>query len=324
MHPRLIEIPFINLTIWSFGPMMALGFLVGLALANSLAKRAGLDPAVIMNVTLYSLVIGVIGARAFFVVHHFQLFRGDLAAVFAIWRGGLEFVGGVIPVIIFLFFYMRRHNLPFRKYLDILAIGLMMGLAFGRIGCFLNGCCFGKPADLPWAIRFPYSSYAYISQINPDPKRDRPEPRLNLPKSDYLSFFDQNGKWYPRPLDQLSDAQKHEVTKGRYRCLPIHPTQLYSVANALIISAVLYLLWRRGLDRPGHQPRLARPGSITAMAFVLYGVTRFVLEALRDDNPYELARLTISQITSIAMLALGIVLLILLARITPPLQCIRE
>ncbi len=324
MHPRLIEIPFIHLTIWSFGPMMALGFLVGLALANSLAKRAGLDPAVIMNVTLYSLVIGVIGARAFFVVHHFQLFRGDLAAVFAIWRGGLEFVGGVIPVIIFLFFYMRRHNLPFRKYLDILAIGLMMGLAFGRIGCFLNGCCFGKPADLPWAIRFPYSSYAYISQINPDPKRDRPEPRLNLPKSDYLSFFDQNGKWYPRPLDQLSDAQKHEVTKGRYRCLPIHPTQLYSVANALIISAVLYLLWRRGLDRPGHQPRLARPGSITAMAFVLYGVTRFVLEALRDDNPYELARLTISQITSIAMLALGIVLLILLARITPPLQCIRE
>ncbi|UCG49803.1 MAG: prolipoprotein diacylglyceryl transferase [Phycisphaerales bacterium] len=324
MHPRLVEIPFIHFTIWCFGPMMALGFLVGLALANRLARRAGLDPAVIMNVTRYSLIIGVIGARAFFVIHHFDLFRGDLAAVFAIWRGGLEFVGGVIPVIIFLFFYMRRHNLPFRKYLDILAIGLMMGLAFGRLGCFLNGCCFGKPANLPWAVRFPYRSYAYISQINPDPKRDRPEPQLNMPKSEYLSFFDQNGKWYPKPLDQLSDARKHDVTKGRYRCLATHPTQLYSAASALVICAVLYLLWRRGACGPDPKPKLARPGSTTAMAFLLYGVARFVIEALRDDNPYEFARLTISQITSIAMVALGIVLLILLARIGPPLERIRE
>ena len=324
MHPRLVEIPLVNLTIWCFGPMMALGFLIGLALANRLARRARLDQAVIMNVTLYSLVIGVIGARAFFVIHHFDLFRGDLAAIFAVWRGGLEFVGGVIPVIVFLFFYMKRHNLPFRRYLDILAIGLMMGLAFGRMGCFLNGCCFGKPANLPWAIRFPYRSYAYISQINPDLKRDRPEPHLDLPKSEYLSFFDQDGQWYPRPLDQLNDRQKYDVTKGRYRCLAIHPTQLYSAANALVICALLYLLWRRGLDRPGHQPRLARPGSTTAMAFVLYGATRFFLEALRDDNPYEFAHLTISQITSIAMVALGVVLLILLARIRPPVECIRE
>jgi len=316
MYPRLFEIPFLDLTISTFGPMMLVGFLAALFMMRRLSRLAGLDPVMITNAALYSLIIGVVGARAFFVVHYFDQFREEPLNVFATWHGGLEFLGGVIPAIGFLLFYLHHHKLPVRRYLDIMAIGLMMGLAFGRIGCFLNACCFGKPTDLPWGVRFPYGSFVYISQINPDPKRNRMEPHLKLPQAEYVSFYDKHGKWYPKPLEELTGQQRYEVTKGRYRCLGVHPSQLYSSANALLLCGILYFFWRRSLGSTGSDNAstlLGRPGSMVGLMFVLYGLTRFLLEFIRDDNPYELGILTISQILGIAMLVLGVVLLVILS-----------
>ena len=318
MYPRLFEIPFLHLKIGTFGPMMVIGFLAALLLMRRLSRRACLDPAMITNAALYSLIIGVVGARAFFVVHYFEQFREEPLNIFATWHGGLEFLGGLIPAIGFLLFYLHHHKLPVRRYLDIMAIGLMMGLAFGRIGCFLNGCCFGKPTELPWGVRFPYGSFVYISQINPDPARDRSEPHLKLPQDEYLSFRDRHGRWYPKALHELTEQQQYEVTKGRYRCLAVHPTQLYSSANALLLCGILYVFWRKGLEPISSVPvrrRVVRPGSTVALAFVLYGVTRFLLEFVRDDNPYELGVLTISQILGIVMIVLGVVLLVFLGAI---------
>lgn len=315
MYPRLFEIPFLHLTIGTFGPMMVLGFLAALFMMRRLSRRARLDPAMITNAALYSLIIGVVGARAFFVVHYFDQFRGDPLNIFATWHGGLEFLGGVVPATGFLLFYLHHHKLPVRRYLDLMAIGLMMGLAFGRIGCFLNACCFGKPTDLPCAIRFPYGSFVYISQINSDLKRNRPEPHLKLPQAEYLNFYDKHGKWYPKPLEQLTEQQRYEVTKGRYRCLGVHPSQLYSSANALLLCGILYLFWRKSLGSTGSENAsklLGRPGSMVGLMFVLYGLARFLLEFIRDDNPYELGILTISQILGIVMLVLGVVLLVIL------------
>jgi len=311
MHPRLIEIPFVHVTLWGFGLMMVLGFLSALWLVRRLSRRAGLDPETTSNVALYSLIVGVIGARAFFVIHHFDQFRGGILGVFAIWRGGLEFLGGVVPAVGFLLLYLHIRKLPIRRYLDVLAMGLMMGLAFGRLGCFLNGCCFGRPTDLPWALRFPYRSYAYVSQINLDPARDRAEPYLHVPPRDYADFYTQDGTWYPKPLEALTEQQRYEVTKGRYRCLSIHPTQLYASVHAFLLCGILYLLWRRSLagarsDR--RRSRLWQPGIAVAGLCLLYGPGRFVLEALRDDNPYELGTLTISQIMGIVMFLAGLVL----------------
>lgn len=317
MYPRLFEIPFLHVTIGTFGPMMVLGFLAALFMMRRLSRRARLDPAMITNAALYSLIIGVVGARAFFVVHYFDQFREEPLNIFATWHGGLEFLGGVIPAIGFLLFYLHHHKLPVRRYLDIMAIGLMMGLAFGRIGCFLNACCFGKPTDLPCAIRFPYGSFVYISQINSDPKRHISKPHLKLPQAEYLSFYDKHGKWYPKPLEQLTEQQRYEVTKGRYRCLGVHPSQLYSSANALLLCGILYLFWRRSLGSTSSDNasgRLSRPGSMVGLMFVLYGFSRFLLEFIRDDNPYELGILTISQILGIAMLVLGVVLLLVLSQ----------
>jgi len=113
--------------------MIVLGFLAALFMMRRLSRRARLSPAMITNAALYSLVIGVVGARAFFVVHYFEQFREEPLNIFATWHGGLEFLGGVIPAVGFLLFYLHHHKLPVRRYLDIMAIGLMMGLAFGRI-----------------------------------------------------------------------------------------------------------------------------------------------------------------------------------------------
>ena len=156
MHPELFRIPFTSLTVKGYGLMLVIGFLMAVHIIRRLSKNITPDPEMITNASLYCLVVGVIGARIFYVLHHFDNFKYNLMSVFAIWEGGLELLGGVVGSIGIIVLYLRYHKLPVRQYLDILVIGLMFTLAFGRIGCFLNGCCFGKPCDLPWAVRFPY------------------------------------------------------------------------------------------------------------------------------------------------------------------------
>ena len=178
MYPKLFKIPFIDWSVPTYGLMMVIGFLAAVYLIRRLSRDITSNPQLITNASLYALIAGVVGARLFYVVHYFDRFQGRPASVFAVWEGGLEFLGGVILAIAVLLFYLRWHKLPIRHYFDILAIGLMLGLAFGRIGCFLIGDCFGKPAELPWAIRFPYSSDVYRSQVYPALKRNRPAPQL--------------------------------------------------------------------------------------------------------------------------------------------------
>ncbi len=297
MYPELFEIPFVHITVKSYGLMMVIGFLAAVTLIRRLSRGFTPDPQLITNAALYSLIGGVAGARIHYVIHYRDQFRGNWLSVFAIWHGGLELLGGVILAIAIIFGYLcihkfviQRHNLPIRRYLDILAIGLMLALVPGRIGCFLNGCCHGRPTTLPWAVRFPYNSLAYLSQINPDPKRNRPQPHLDLPREEYFSYAGQDGKWYPKPLDELTDQQKYEVTGGKYRCRPVHPTQLYSSLAGGLCCLLLYLFWRRAQKanaskRPARI--LTKPGQTFAMMFILYAIMRFLIEFLRGDNPFE-------------------------------------
>jgi phosphatidylglycerol:prolipoprotein diacylglycerol transferase len=320
MHPELFEIPFIHLTVKSYGLAMVIGFLMAVTIIRRLSRDITPNPQLITNAALYSLIGGVVGARLFYVVHYFNQFRDNLLSIFYIWKGGLELLGGVLLTIVIIAFYLRYHKLPIRQYLDILAIGLMLALVFGRIGCFLNGCCFGKPTNLPWAVRFPYNSFAYCSQVNPNPQRNRPAPRLQLPY-EYFSYTDEDGLRYLKPYQDLTAEQKAEVSTGKYRCLPVHPTQLYESAAAAVACLLLYLFWRRtrNAESSGSPKRfLARPGQTFGLMFVLYAVTRFFIEFLRDDNPFEFGLwLTISQSISIFMLVFGVILMAVFQRMKP-------
>ena len=324
MHPELFQIPFSDLTVKSYGLMMVIGFLAAIALIRYLSRDITPDPQLITNAALYSLIAGVVGARLFYVIHHFGQFSGRAFSVFAIWQGGLELLGGVILAITVIVLYLRYHKLAVRRYLDILAIGLMLALVFGRIGCFLNGCCFGKPTGWPLAVRFPYGSLAYYSQVKPDLKRNRLEPQLKLP-ADFFGYVEENGLWYSelKPYEDLTAEQKVLVDRGPFRSLPVHPSQLYASANGVFLCLILYFSWRRSQKagssrgRRGRRRLFAAPGCTFGLMFVLYGPTRFFLEFLRDDNPFEYAWWalykggTISQNMGIYLVILGVVLMVI-------------
>ncbi len=301
---------------------MVVGFLVALFILRRLARKDGLDPISLTNTALYSLIAGIIGARIFFVVHYHEQFHGQWLNVFALWNGGLEFLGGVILGAAFMLFYLRQNRLPIRRYLDIMAIGLMTALIFGRIGCLLNGCCYGKPTSLPWGIRFPYRSYAYISQINTNPQRGRMEPYLYLPKDGYLDFWDTEGRWYPKPLNDLTESQRYEVTKGRYRCLPVHPSQVYASIKAFIIGSILFVCWRRSRRSrtAGVGSWYSQPGQCFAWMFIFYGAARVLLEFVRDDNPFEWAVFTVSQLLGMTMVVFGLSMMIVFSIVKEPLS----
>jgi len=312
MHPELFRVPFTEHTVKTYGLMMVIGFMTAVWIIRRLSRKITPDSQLITNAALYSLIAGVGGSRLFYVIHYWDKFRGDLLSIFAIWQGGLELLGGVILAVVVIILYLIYHKLPIRQYLDILAIGLLAALALGRIGCFCNGCCFGKPTNLPWAVRFPYGSDPYLSQIFADPGRNRPEPYVKLPP-EYFSYRLPGGTQYfgLKPFKYLTDEQQYAVTKGPYRCLPVHPTQLYSSLNAAVISLLLFLFWRRSQKAHKENKRafLTAPGCTFALMFILYGVTRFGIEFFRADNPFEIkgTPLTIAQYMGIAIVAVGLI-----------------
>ncbi|MHC4111103.1 MAG: prolipoprotein diacylglyceryl transferase family protein [Planctomycetota bacterium] len=122
----------------------------------------------------------------------------------------------------------------------------------------------------------------------------------------------------------MTQEQKEKVTIGKYQCLAVHPTQLYSFANALFCSLLLYLFWRRSQNavKSNNPEKLfSKSGCTFALMFILYGVARFFLEILRDDNPFEYGWWaiykggTVSQNLGIYMATFGIVLIIIFQNI---------
>jgi len=320
MYPKLFGLPLIN----TYGIILVVGFIAAVFLMRKLARIAGEDSDCVANTALYALIAGVIGARIFYVLHNFSQFRGRLLTVFATWQGGLEFLGGFIVAIVVAFFYIRHNKRSVRIYLDIMAIGLMLGLAFGRIGCFCSGCCFGRPADTAISIRFPYASDAYRNQVYPNRLRNRMKPHLELP-AEYFGYFGEDGQtWYPsdeankyyanlKPKKLLTDEQLYEVTKGKFRCLPVLPTQFISSANAVMLCVALCFFWRSKFAK-------SSPGVTFSLMCILYGVTRFMLECLRDDNPFEYGWWiiykggTISQNIGIYQIIIGVILLVIFTK----------
>lgn len=312
MHPELFEIPLLHISVKSYGTMMVIGFLLAVWLMRRMMKGIGQDPDRISSIAMYALLCGIAGARVFYVIHHHDRFTGSPMEIFAVWQGGLELLGGVMTAIAFLWFYLWKYKLPKRLYLDILSIGLMIGLGFGRIGCLMNGCCYGESSDVAWAVRFPYGSPAFYSQVQPDPARGRDEPLLNLPDSYYRDG-------YLIDFDDLAEDQQKAVTDGPYQTLAVHPTQIYSTVCALILAGVLYGVWRFIGKR--------KPGIVISSMFILYGPTRFWLETLRDDNPFETAWWaiykggTVSQNIGIYMVIAGVIMMaIFITRNPEPIE----
>lgn len=145
------------LTIHWYGIFVALGFLAGIWTASRRAPRVGISSETIADLGVWLIVGAVVGARMLYVVSYWdEYFAGrPFTEVFAIWRGGLVFYGGLIGASAACLLFVAMRKLPLWPVADAVAPSIALGQFLGRIGCLMNGCCYGKPTSLPWAIHFP-------------------------------------------------------------------------------------------------------------------------------------------------------------------------
>lgn len=157
MHPVAFKIG--ALTIYWYGVMAALGFLAATLVLRFTRRRADMSDDDVSNIMLIAMIAGLAGARIFYVVQFFHQFRNRPLAVFRIDQGGLVFYGGFLLAVACLVVYAKLRKIDVVRMFDALTPGLALGHAFGRIGCFLHGCCFGKPAAF-LGVRYPAGSAA--------------------------------------------------------------------------------------------------------------------------------------------------------------------
>jgi phosphatidylglycerol:prolipoprotein diacylglycerol transferase len=240
-----------------------------------------------------------------------------------------------------LFLFVRRHHLPWLAMCDLVTPGLILGMALGRFGCFLNGCCYGGPSDLPWAVTFPWNTPPFVAQVQTGTlsvhglsfgaSGDRP-PVIAAVEPD--SQAARNGLKAGDLVQSINDAAVQSVDEAEMALLsidnhkpdmsvsirvagdprphawavvgplprsrPVHPAQLYSAIDGLLLCGFLL----------AYSPFRRRDGEVFAMLLTIHPVSRFLLESIRKDenkNVWETG-MTISQNVSVLLLVAGALL----------------
>lgn len=305
MYPELIRIPGIDWPIHGFGVMLVVGLLAAMELARWMARRSGLSPDVFSNAALIALVAGIIGARLSHVLENLTVYTNparsaweNLIDAVNLGSGGLTYYGGFLLAAPAVVLYLLYRRMPLWRCADIVAPCVLVGLGFGRIGCFLNGCCFGQPCDYPWSISFPYGSIPMQAQFH--------EGRLAVPGD--LVMFDEEGRPRLIPREQaLANPVTADLARS-VRSNPVHPAQLYSAAVAFLLAGVCLAHWRLSLPSTVPVHAVSEGGGQTfALMLGLEGVSRFALELVRAE-PAVVAGMSLSMVLGLLLAAAGGVL----------------
>lgn len=270
MRQVLFELPVLHVPVFGYGAMLFLAFVASMSLAAWRARRSGLDPELIYDFALWVFVGGLVGARTFYVVQYWGTRVHGLLDVFKIWEGGIVFYGSIIGGTITFFLYWWYRRFPVRPVLDAVAPALALGIAIGRFGCFLNGCCYGDRCELPWAVSFPGPRVGALGNA------ERP-----LPGS-------------PPWVDQ---ERRGVIAPNAPRSLPVHPSQIYASIDGMVLTLLLL----------AYYPLRRRDGEVMALLMLTYPITRFLIEHLRNDESAQLGGMTISQLISVGLFASGLV-----------------
>lgn len=336
-----------GLPIRGYGAMLLVAVTSAVGLAAWRARRLGIDADLIYTLAFWAFVPGILGARVFYVIqkwphefapiYHERGLAALLGSLVNIAQGGIVFYGSFIGGVLGLLFFFRKYKLPLLPMLDLLTPSVMLGLAIGRLGCFLNGCCFGGVCELPWAVRFPAGSPPHVHQvetgqafiyglkITAEPKGSpriaavesgssaeheglKPGETITALSGRRTSTVEQalwllfraaeSGDPVSVTADSGGSLRRVTLTGPPGRSEPVHPTQLYSSLSALFVC--LFLL--------ACDPFCRRDGQIWTLMLSVYPVTRFLLEIIRNDEGSALhTGLTISQNVSLAVLAVAAV-----------------
>ncbi len=160
MYPILFKIG--PLSVHAYGFAIAVAFLVGILISLRYAKKEGIKADQILDLAVYVIIAAIIGSRFLYVIGQWDQYKDHPGEIFMVQRGGLVFLGGLVLAVLVVVWHARRKGIPILKLLDALTPGTAIGYAITRIGCFLNGCCFGLPTELPWGMVFPPASLAHL------------------------------------------------------------------------------------------------------------------------------------------------------------------
>lgn len=259
-----------GLPVFGYGFMLFVGFLCAGAFASFRAGKVGLSRDLMWDLGMGILFFGVIGSRLFYLIQYRdRVFAGKhgieiFKTIINLPDGGLVFYGGLIMAVFGYVLICKMKKISPHFLADVIVPSIFIGLAFGRIGCFLNGCCFGDESTLPWAVSFPPES------------------------PPYMTFLDRG-----------------IIEEEAAKCVPLHPTQIYSSINAFILAFVTACYF----------PYRTKDGAVLLIAMLLYPISRFTIEILRSDEMGKFnTSLTISQWVSIGLFLSGVIYFLWLSR----------
>ncbi len=206
MHPIIWRITD-TMAIKSYGVAIAVAFVLGIFLTARHARKVGLKFNDFVDMGFWVVIAAILGGRVFYILFNLKDYVHRPVAVVQIWHGGLIFYGGLFAAVLTGIVFMRRRGIPVWLGGDLIAPQIALGYAITRLGCFLNGCCFGKVTSLPWGVEYPPGCGAgqYIAKLS------------------FAAFF---------------SGQPNVVIR-------LHPVQLYAAAVNLVIFGVLLIAWRR-------------------------------------------------------------------------------
>jgi phosphatidylglycerol---prolipoprotein diacylglyceryl transferase len=154
VYPQLFHIG----SFWlpTYGFLVAMGVFVGLMVASKLSAYQGLDSDKAWNLGIIAILSAIVGAKVLLIINDWSYYTKNPREIFSLntWQAGGVFYGGLIAAVAASVWYIRRNHMPVLRTSDAFAPGIALGHVFGRFGCFAAGCCFGKPTNLPWGVKF--------------------------------------------------------------------------------------------------------------------------------------------------------------------------
>ncbi len=348
-----------GIPIYGYGLMLFVAFVACTWLGSRLARREGIAPEHVQDLAIYLFVGGIIGSRVVYMIQYYKgwsvgfsdwpHFVQLVKDFFSIWEGGLVFyggaAGGALAYVVAYYAVIKKHHISTLKLADVIAPCVALGLCLGRVGCLLNGCCYGEVAcpSCP-AVHFPLSGmpreqlvksgyqtdagFTLSDRADNDHTVGAVEPgsaaeRAGLKPGDVIAKLDghaidsDSDLWkymypeWPRGKNDLTltverKGEAHEVTMTfAPMTLGLHPTQLYETIS---MALLLFLLL-------AYYPFRRHDGELLALFFMLYPLHRFLNEMLRGDNEKVGFGLTLSQNGSILLFAIGLILFLWLRRL---------